>query len=152
MGRPAKKERIAAIPEEPVTHAEEKMPEEEVEVAPAIQPEPVNVAEPTITIPEEQIGKPTEKPKPNEEIFKPADEPTSEFIMVVGSFNRRSNADKLVKELSKFGYQAETLKSPGSDYYYVHLPAFKTDSVTLEKVLEIRKESLFKDAWFKKME
>lgn len=152
MDRPAKKERIAAIPEEPVTHTEEKMPEEEVEVAPAIQPEPVNVAEPTITIPEEQIVKPTEKPKPNEEIFKPTDEPTSEFIMVVGSFNRRSNADKLVKELSKFGYQAETLKSPGSDYYYVHLPAFKTDSVTLEKVLEIRKESLFKDAWFKKME
>jgi type IX secretion system PorP/SprF family membrane protein len=149
MDRPAKKEKnTTTIAEEPITSVEEKKVEEKTEANPVVvEPEPT----PAIVEPEVMVI--TEQVKPNEEVFAPSSEPTSnEFLMVVGSFNRRSNADKLVRELSKSGYQAETLKSPTSDYYYVHLPAYKTDSVTLEKVLELRKEKLFKDAWFKKVE
>jgi len=153
MDRPSKKEKITTTSvEEPVIKVEEK-----TEVTPVVvQPKPVPViVEPTIKAIEEPVIKAVEEPvKPNEEIFAaPSVEPTTnEFILVVGSFNKRSNADKLVRELSKSGYQAETMKAPESEYYYVHLPAYKTDSVTLEKVLEIRKEKLFKDAWFKKVE
>lgn len=169
MDRPTKKEKIATTSvEEPIIKVEEK-----TEVAPVIvQPEPAPVLveptikpkdepaikakdEPTIKPKDEPVIKAIEEPvKPNEEIFAaPSVEPTTnQFLLVVGTFNKRSNADKLARELSKAGYKTEVLKSPGSEYYYVHLPAYKTDSVTLDKVIELRKESLFKDAWFKKVD
>lgn len=178
MDRPTKKEKIttSSVVEEPVIKVEEK-----TEITPVIvQPEPAPVLveptikpkdEPAIKAKDEPMIKPKDEPaikakdepvikaieepiKPNEEIFAaPSVEPTTnEFLLILGSFNKRSNADKLARELSKAGYKTEVLKSPGSEYYYVHLPAYKTDSVTLEKVLELRKNNLFKDAWFKKME
>lgn len=147
MDRPAKKEKITnTTAEEPIKEVEEK-----TEVTPeVVQPEP----SPTLVIVEPETKVIAEQEKANEDVIEePAVETkTNEFLMVVGSFNKRANADKLVRKLSESGYQAETLKSPGSDFYYVHLPAYKTDSVTLERVLEIRKENLFKDAWFKKVD
>jgi type IX secretion system PorP/SprF family membrane protein len=75
-----------------------------------------------------------------------------EFIFVIGSFRIKANAEKYVIDLAKLGYKAELYQTSQSNYIYVHLPEFRTTNISLEKLLEIRKSSPFKDAWFRKRE
>lgn len=100
------------------------------------------------------VVKETEKSK--EEIITPltVEEPQNsiEYLLIAGTFNRRANAEKLVKELAKNGIEGVILHTQEESYYYVHVPQYKTEIVTLEKVLEIRNLEIFKDAWFKKLD
>jgi type IX secretion system PorP/SprF family membrane protein len=89
---------------------------------------------------------------PQEELELKKDDSTNEFLLIAGTFKNQSNSQKLVKSLAKAGYEAEVLKISGSSYYYVHVPKFKTNQVTLEKIQEVRSTELFKDAWYKKAE
>lgn len=75
-----------------------------------------------------------------------------EYALIVGTFERSHNAEKLVRELAQQGVDAEVLKFEGSDYYYVHLPRYKADSITIEQIKSIRSNQLFKDAWFKRID
>jgi type IX secretion system PorP/SprF family membrane protein len=103
---------------------------------------------------EEPIELPATEPVVTPPAIKPAEEikPPDQFILVVGSFRIRNNAERFVKDIQKQGYQAEIYQPKQSSYTYVHLIEFKSTSITLEKLLEIRKNIPFKDAWFKKME
>ncbi len=96
--------------------------------------------------------KPIEEIKPSPVQEEVVVETTNEYLLIAGTFNRKANADKLIKELLKNGIAGEILHKPGDSYYYVHVPNYKTDKVTLEKVLEIRNLEAFKDAWFKKVD
>jgi type IX secretion system PorP/SprF family membrane protein len=108
-----------------------------------------------VEIPKEQ-EKPIAETKPPVEVVTPlAQEPKTQdeaqpkrFLLIAGSFSNNSNAQKLLRSLSAEGYVAEIIRIPGSRYYYVHIPKYNTDTVTLEKVLEIRELTLLKDAWF----
>jgi type IX secretion system PorP/SprF family membrane protein len=84
--------------------------------------------------------------------LKKDDDSSNTFILVVGTFKNQINAQKLVKSLAKAGYQAEINKVPGSSYHYVHIPKFKTDQVSLDKILEVRSADIFKGAWYKKVQ
>jgi type IX secretion system PorP/SprF family membrane protein len=75
-----------------------------------------------------------------------------EYILVVGTFERSHNANQLVKELAHQGFKAEILKISGSSYNYVHLPQYKSESITIEQIKGIRANQLFKDAWFKRID
>lgn len=133
-----------AIAENNTPITEEPAPEKAVEPAkeePRIVPvEPVMVME--AEKPKEEVITPIAVEKPLE---------SNEYLLIAGTFNRRANAEKLVKELAKNGIEGVILHTQGESYYYVHVPKYKTDSVTLEKVLEIRDEEVFKDAWYKKV-
>jgi type IX secretion system PorP/SprF family membrane protein len=83
---------------------------------------------------------------------KEDDSQPNEFLLIAGSFNNHANPQKLLRLLTKEGYVAEIIQFPGSRYYYVHIPKYKTNKVTLDKVLEVRSVELFKDAWYKKAE
>jgi len=77
---------------------------------------------------------------------------TTEFLLIAGTFGRKANAEKLLKDLAKEGVVGEIIHKQGDTYYYVHIPKYKSNEVTLDKILEIRNQEIFKDAWFKKMD
>lgn len=93
-----------------------------------------------------------ETPPQQEPELKKDELPNNEFLLIVGTFKNQINAQKLVRSLTKAGYEAEIIKVPGSIYHYVHIPKFKTDEVSLDKILEVRSTDLFKGAWYKKIE
>ncbi|MBX2916028.1 MAG: type IX secretion system membrane protein PorP/SprF [Cyclobacteriaceae bacterium] len=95
------------------------------------------------------------KLEPKEPTISESDEIINEqieYILIVGTFERSYNAEKLVREMSQQGIIAESIKIEGSSYHYVHLPQYKTNNITIEKLQEIRKNQLFKDAWFKRID
>jgi type IX secretion system PorP/SprF family membrane protein len=141
LDKPTKKEKTPKI-SEPVND-EVIVPEQkpvEVDSSQTKNISPIIIAE---SIPEKKI----EKDTVNTITEQPS---TNEFILIAGTFNRKANADKLIKELARNGIEAEIIQV--EKYYYVHVPKYKTDQVTLEKVLEIRNRELFKDAWYKKVD
>ena len=73
------------------------------------------------------------------------------FYFVVDIFEKRADAQELVRELHKQGLEADIKQSSLSgSYYYVHLPKFKSDKITNERIIELRKE--FNTAWFQHIE
>jgi type IX secretion system PorP/SprF family membrane protein len=88
---------------------------------------------------------------PQPEVIPAEEIKAEEFILVVGSFKIRANAERFARELRRQGYEAEIYQPDQSDYAYVHLSQFKTTVITVDKLLEIRKGIPFKDAWFRKM-
>ncbi len=57
-----------------------------------------------------------------------------------------------MKEMKAKGINVEMFESQNPHYYYIHLPEYKTDEISVEKVLELQKKTGFKDGWFKKLE
>lgn len=98
----------------------------------------------------EEMAKPLDEKKIDDVIPQPTE--ASEFILIAGTFTRKSNAEKLVKELANQGFDGEIKHDERDDYFYVHIPKYKTDKVTIDKILEIRTLEIFKDAWYKRIE
>jgi type IX secretion system PorP/SprF family membrane protein len=147
----SKREKILEEPNERVTRNKNQVPIQEepvaLKAAEPIKEEPSVVTMETVVV--------IEAEKPIEEIKSLAiSEETlesNEYLLIAGTFSRKANAEKLVKELSVNGIASEILQPQGDKYYYVHIPSYKTDNVTLEKLLKIRNIEGFKDAWYKKM-
>ncbi|MBL0744247.1 PorP/SprF family type IX secretion system membrane protein [Chryseolinea lacunae] len=76
--------------------------------------------------------------------------PGQYYYLIVGTFKKQSNANKLVRYLADDGVTAEVKKV--DDYYYVHISKYKTKIITLDRVMEIRHETQFADAWYKRLE
>lgn len=76
-----------------------------------------------------------------------------DWYLIIGTFEKQGNAQRLVREVSRTeDVELEIKYVPATGYYYVHLPAFKTKDITVEKILLIRRSSMFKDAWFKQLD
>jgi len=76
--------------------------------------------------------------------------PGNYYYLIVGTFKKQSNANKLVRNLAEDGTGAEVKKV--DDYYYVHISKYKTKVITLDRVMEIRQETPYADAWYKRLE
>lgn len=74
---------------------------------------------------------------------------TVTYQLVVGSYTRRGHADRFATQLQHQGIKARVLTSNDTDFYYVIVPEYATKAITLDRVLEIRRTTAFKDAWFK---
>lgn len=72
-----------------------------------------------------------------------------DYQLVVGVYSRKAHADRYMRQLNNQGFKALVLTSNDTDYYYVILPEHSTKAITLQRVLEIRETTPFKDAWFK---
>lgn len=104
--------------------------------------------------------KETNKPstQPVQPTIQPADETPEknlftgegEWHLVVGTFEKKSNAEKQLKALKAEGMKAELRYDEEMKYYYVHLPDYSTQDITLDKVMQLRKNPAFKEAWFKR--
>lgn len=103
------------------------------------------------TVPETKQETKTE-PENNE--TEPAHERIvgTKYYLIVGSFEKHANAEKLMRAMIRNGLKAQIRKSSEGDLYYVYLPEYTTDEITLERILELRKDPKFKDAWFKQLE
>ncbi|MBX2895941.1 MAG: type IX secretion system membrane protein PorP/SprF [Cyclobacteriaceae bacterium] len=111
-----------------------------------VEEEPIKLTEPNVT---------QESKTEMKEVVSQYDNDINEqieYILIVGTFERSYNAEKLVRELAQQGVKAESMKLEGSSYHYVHLPQYKTPSITIEQLQAIRKNDLFKDAWFKRID
>lgn len=80
-----------------------------------------------------------------------ADMDQQPWYLILGTFEKKSNADRFMHALQRDGLDPEVKYSNATGYYYVHLPAYTTNEITVEKVMELRKDPRFKDAWFKRL-
>ncbi len=62
-----------------------------------------------------------------------------DWHLVVGTFEKKSNADKYLKALRAEGLKAEVRYDNEMKYYYIHLPDYSTQDITVEKVMQLRK-------------
>lgn len=76
--------------------------------------------------------------------------PGNYYYLIVGTFKKQSNANKLVRNLAEDGMEAEVKKV--DEYYYVHISKYKTKVITLDRVMEIRHQTPYADAWYKRLE
>lgn len=74
----------------------------------------------------------------------------AKWYLIVGTFEKKSNAERLARALEKEGVIAEIKHF--ENYYYVHIPEHAAEEITVDKVLEIRKTTPHTDAWFKKLD
>lgn len=74
------------------------------------------------------------------------------YQLVVGAFARKVHADRYLRQLTNQGITAKVITSKTSILYYVIVPEYTTKAITLERVLEIRNNTQFKDAWFKEFD
>ncbi len=98
----------------------------------------------------EVVTKPVEQPV---EEVKPV--PVEDFYFVIGTFESRENAQQFYNIVRKKGIAAEIRESKAGEtphYFYVHIPQYKTKEVTLDRILELQKQTGFRDAWFKKLD
>lgn len=109
---------------------------------------PSGVTPPTNNPTTIQTGQPTSQPEeePKQNLFTGE----GEWHLVVGTFEKKSNADKLLKKLKDEGFNAEIRYDNDLKYYYIHLPDYTTQDITLDKVMQLRKDPNFKEAWFKR--
>lgn len=75
------------------------------------------------------------------------------YYYIINTFEDRANAENFLKEVRAQGVKAELVEvqSP-QHYYYVHLPEYKTDEISVDKVLELQKKTGYKDGWFKRLD
>jgi len=149
-----KREKTPKEPDQQLANTENQVP---IEVQTPIKAEEIPVVkEESAIIPGEVVTiKETEKPIEEAKVpivNKENPVKPNEYHLIAGTFNRKANADQLIKDLAKNGITGELLHAPGDNYYYVYIPKYKTDTVTIDKVLEIRKLEVFKGAWFKKVD
>ena len=76
--------------------------------------------------------------------------PGNYYYLIVGTFKKQSNASKLVRNMAEDGIQAEVKKV--DEYFYVHISKYKTKIITLDRVMEIRHQTPYADAWYKRLE
>jgi type IX secretion system PorP/SprF family membrane protein len=133
---PKEEEKIQPVPEEKKEVVKEEPKEE-------IVPQDVIVEKKT-----EVVQQPAEpvvpQPPPVEE----------DFYFVIGTFELRRNAKQFYDAVRKKGIVAEIRESKSGQephYFYVHMPQYKSREVTLDKILELKKNTGFQDAWFKKL-
>ena len=75
-----------------------------------------------------------------------------EWYLIVGTFEKRVNAEHLARDLAKENIYTEVKYVKSAGYYYVHLPLYKTKDITLDKIMNVRRNNLFKDAWYKQLD
>lgn len=140
----AEQEDSGIIDQEPpvADQAEPKVEKEEV-VAEIKAPE--KSAE---VVPVEQ--KPVIKEQVEEEEVSVEDAGKARYQLVMGVFSKKYNAERFVRSLAKEGIQAEMRSGEGGVYYYVTIPAFAADKITIEKLNQIRRDERYRDAWFKR--
>lgn len=133
---------------EAVAQVEPEKPKQEVtEVKqPEVQQEQVAVT-PAQEQEEQTISEPVKEEAP---VTKPASPTVAKWYLIVGTFEKKSNAERLAKSYQQQGVHA-TIKLH-NNYYYVHIPEFATNEITVEKVMEIRNSTPHKDAWFKQLD
>jgi cell division protein FtsN len=73
------------------------------------------------------------------------------YILVIGSFKNKDNAQRLMNSLISNGQVAEILVLEGDEFYYVYLPEFNRNEVSLDMLNEIRENTKLSDAWFKRI-
>lgn len=74
------------------------------------------------------------------------------YELVVGVYTRPGHASRFAKQLNNQGIRTRVLTSKETRYYYVIVPEYATKAITLDRILEIREKTQFKDAWFKAFE
>lgn len=147
--------------EEPVIIAEEKV-EEETPITeakneePVVQPEqeavvvtpPVEEKEPAVVEEPQQVAVVVTEPVvEKQEEAKPV---AKKWYLIVGTFEKKYNAERLIKNYEREGVHAEMILH--DNYYYVHIPEFATNEITVERVMEIRQTTSHTDAWFKQLD
>jgi type IX secretion system PorP/SprF family membrane protein len=80
------------------------------------------------------------------------EEAKSNYDLVVGVFERKHNAEQLIREFRQAGIECAIKKFDEEKYHYVVVPKYATQTISFEKIKEIRKNNLFKEAWFKHFE
>lgn len=165
--RAARQEEITTPPAAPVENTKptesEKQPEKPQE-NPVVteQPkkeEPVkqeNIEQQNVEVKKEPVK---EEPKPvvvepkKEPVVVTPPAPTKHYYYIIKTFHDHANADKFLKEVRADGFKAELKEvfSP-EHYYYIHLPEYKSDEISLEKLQQLQKKTGFKDGWFKELE
>lgn len=151
--------------QEPVQNANEPAVKEETKTTPPVeQPkqEPVvQKQEPVIETKKEPVVETKKEPvvqtpvveKPVEKKEEPA--AGGFFYLIINTFEDRANAEAFYNEVVKKGLKAEIKETKIGDvphYYYVHLPAYKSKEISVEKVIEVQKKTGFKDAWYKQID
>lgn len=99
------------------------------------------------------VAEPTSpEPRPSWQDHMEVDDklPGNYYYLIVGTFKKQSNANKLVRNMAEDGVEAEVKKV--QDYYYVHISKYKTKLITLDRVMEIRHQTPYADAWYKRLE
>lgn len=101
-----------------------------------------NVPKKTVEVVSETTEDHTKKP-----VAKQTSEP--KYFFIVGSFANKTNAQKLLAKYKKEGVDA-SLRQIG-DNYYVYLPEFGTDEISMEKLMSIRYSTPHAEGWFKQV-
>lgn len=130
---------------------------EEPVVQPTVQNEKTQTIEETVP---PVISEPEPEPiiETNDPIVEQRPEPPQEQIngptydLVVGVFVRKFHADRYGRQLHTEGITTEVKTKSETGFFYVTIPKYATKSITLERVLEIRNSTQFKDAWFERFE
>jgi cell division protein FtsN len=70
------------------------------------------------------------------------------YQLVVGAYVRKVHADRYVRKLLSEGVISRVINGKSSTLYYVTVPSYATKAISLDRILEIRNRTQFKDAWF----
>jgi type IX secretion system PorP/SprF family membrane protein len=74
------------------------------------------------------------------------------YQLVVGAYVRKVHADRYRRQLFTEGILAKVITGKKSSLYYVIVPGYATKAISLDRVLEIRNKTEFKDAWFQQFD
>jgi hypothetical protein len=135
--------------QEPTVQNNQPVVEQKVEEK---QPPVVEEKRPAVVEPKQE---PVVEKKQEPVVEEKQPETPGDYYLIINTFEDRANAEKFYNEVIKQGYKAEMRETkPGvtPHYFYIHLPAYKSKEISVDKVLELQKKLGFKDAWYKKID
>lgn len=157
FGQPTSPIELAVKPDSTITKSEHVVAQE-VKTAPQ-QTQETSVEEEKKPVENTVVQTPTEQPVVKKEVpevrsseIKEEDLAGADYHLVVGVFAKRSFAERYVQQLKRENVEAVVKTKSDTQFFYVIVPHYTTRAITLEKVLDIRNNTQFKDAWFERFD